>query len=128
MPMLWIETVAKDDLGSYAATVTDNCDHLEISQAAALDLFPDATVLAQPEGGVFCTGDNIFLFVSATGAQVFQWFKEDQALPGATDFFLSILDAGIEDSGTYMVDVIGGCNTASSEPAVVDVIECPPGP
>ena len=73
--------------------------------------------------------ENKFLFVSTTGGPSYQWFKDGKPIPDATDFFLSILDAAIEDSGAYHVAATYECNTVTSDIAFVDVIcgrACPP--
>lgn len=125
---LIIDPVGPDDTGLYQCLVSDNCDSIGASDTATLAISLDAAISQQPEGGSFCSGDNIFLFVSAVGAETYQWFKDGEALPDEIEFFLSIIDAGIEDSGAYEVDVIGACDTVTSEPAIVEVIDCDPGP
>lgn len=119
-----IDEVGIDHLGSYVCVVTDDCDLSSVSDEGLLIEHLQAVITGQPEGGEYCVGKNVFVFVSAIGAHTYQWYKDGQALPGETEFFLGILDATIEDSGAYDVDVIGYCNFVTSDEAQIDVIDC----
>ena len=79
-----------------------------------------------PMGATLCVGDSHFMIVSATGFPSYQWYKDDEPIPGATQLFFAITDATPEDEGVYNAVATNGCNSDTSDAAVVDVIDCAP--
>lgn len=120
-PLLFIEAVMPEDVGAYRCIVTSLCGQNTTSDAANL-FAHDVEITEQPVGAEPCVGDNVFLFVGAIGGPAYQWFKDDESIPGATSFFLSILDATLEDSGAYHVEATNDCNGVTSDVAIVEVI------
>lgn len=126
--VLVIEECGLEDVGAYRCLVTDMCGQTTSTEEASL-LIHNVEITKQPVGGTFCVAENIFLFVSATGGPSYQWFQNGRPIPDATDFFLSILDAAMEDSGAYHAVATNECNSVASDIASVDVIcggQCPP--
>lgn len=120
---LAMASVGPEDVGSYRCVVTDDCGQSTGSNEAMLNV-PLVGFTKQPEGGVFCSGDNIFLFAEVMNATTFQWFKDDLPIDGATEFFFGILDASPKDSGAYHVAITGMCDQDTSQDAEVTVIDC----
>ncbi len=120
---LIIDPVMPADLGQYRCAVTDGCGQTVTSQSAALAT-NTVVIETQPVGGDFCTGDLVFLTVTASGHDSYQWFKDGVPIPGATDFFFIIPSAVPEDSGAYHVVVSGPCSSVGSEAAIVTVTDC----
>ncbi len=125
-PTLVVESVAPEDVGSYHCAVTDQCMVTIHSESADL-VVPEVAITAQPVGGTFCVGQTVFIFVAVSDIATFQWFKDGVPIPGAVQFFLSIPNAAVEDTGAYTVEAVGQCNTVTSDEAFVEVIECADG-
>ncbi len=84
-------------------------------------LFPAVEITAQPVGATLCVGDDHFMSVQATEFPTYQWFKDGEPLPGATQFFFAIVDASFEDAGAYYVVATGACGSLASDIAVIEV-------
>ncbi len=96
-----------------------------------LAILPDVAMSQHPVGATLCAGDSHFMFVSATGSPSYQWYKDNEPIPGATQTFFVITDATPEDAGVYNVVATNGCNSDTSDDAVVEVNcggECPACP
>lgn len=119
-----LDNLDPSDVGSYHCVVTDDCGLSTPTQPASLSFAPPAGITLQPEGGEFCQASALTLFVIADGTPTFQWFKDDQPLAGATEFFYFIPELAPTDAGTYRVVATAPCDTAASDPAVVTVVDC----
>ncbi len=125
--VLSISDIQVSDGGFYSAVVTDLTGCVVTSQPAQLVILNPVTISSQPVGADVCVGDPITLFISATGVDSFQWFRDGQEIPGATSFFLSIGSATPSDAGDYRVDILDGCGvTTMSDSATVTVGDCGP--
>jgi beta-fructofuranosidase len=60
-------------------------------------------IAAQPSGGTIAAGSDFTFSVPATGARTFQWRKDGQAIPGATNASHRIRDVKMTDAGAYSV-------------------------
>ena len=49
---------------------------------------------------------------------------DDEPIPGATDFFLSVVNATCDDEGSYRVDLTNDCSFAQSESVSISVAGC----
>lgn len=122
---LTLSTVGDEDEGDYSCLVTDGCGTLVTSEPATLSVI-NLQINTHPQGGSFCTGSDITLFVSASGgATQFQWFKDGEAIKGETDFFLQIADATPSDVGDYYVSIANECVTLQSKSATINITACP---
>lgn len=122
-----IAAFGPEHLGAYRCEIVDGCESSSFSDLAVLSS-DDPTYNLQPEGGESCIGDNLFPYVEVTGDPDYQWFKDDEALPDATTFFLSILDATLQDSGTYHVVATNDCGESTSDEAIITIIDCDGAP
>lgn len=84
-------------------------------------------ILTQPRGGRVCVGRDFTLSVEVEGSLIdgFQWFKNGDAIDGATGPSLRLTDVELTDTASYRVDVIeiDGAHVSSSSATVV-VDEC----
>jgi hypothetical protein len=82
-------------------------------------------------GGAFASGANVFLFPEVSGnpsRYTFKWFKDDVAIPGASQSFLSLSSLRAEDSGVYSVEISAAGNKAKvSTRVTVDAPGAPSG-
>lgn len=77
-------------------------------------------ITRQPKGGIYLPSVNLRLSVTATGPNLsYQWFKESNSLPGATDATLTITNLSSGNTGTYHVVVSNPGATIPSSNAVV---------
>lgn len=93
------------DSGLYSCRVRGFCSDDELQSVEHL-LMPSV----QPEltedllQGVkqICTGSSLFSHVTASGTEVqYQWRRNGEAIPGATQSTLSVLQASAQDVGVY---------------------------
>lgn len=122
---LMLASVGPEQWGNYRCIVTDRCGQNVTSTAAIVSLQTGVEFTSHPEPGAFCEGDSIFLFATATGLPNYQWFKDGEPIPGATEFFHGITEATPTDSGTYHVEASNPCNAASSDTALITITDCP---
>ncbi|MEE9294086.1 MAG: trypsin-like serine protease [Phycisphaerae bacterium] len=123
-----IDPVTEEDFGLYRCRVSDGCGGVTFSRQQQLQL-GQVIIEEAPVGGTFCEGDVIFLVPGFTAVEtLYQWFKDDQPIPGANSPFLAISDAQLDDSGAYRLLATAPCNQALSDPAIVEVIECSADP
>lgn len=123
--VLVIEPVTPQDIGGYRCVVTDDCGQSTTSPSATLSLQPLVEIIEQPVGGTYCVGDPVFLFINATGFPDYQWFKDGVPIDGATAPFLAFVTISAEDSGVYHATAGNDCFSESSDPAMIDVLDCP---
>lgn len=68
-------------------------------------------------------GNNVNLYVSATGAGLtYQWRKDAAIIAGATDSGLTLADVVVADSGSYDCVISGICGAPATLAAVTVVI------
>lgn len=89
----------------------------------------DLPVIAtQPMPQTICVGDTLTLEVqlqSPTGAETFQWRRNDSPISGATGATLTIPNAATTNAGDYEVVVTNSCGPTTSTPAAVYVLGAP---
>jgi hypothetical protein len=119
-PTLSLFNVTSADAGSYTVVVTsDSCGSVE-SDPATLILNNGVEILDQPPNRTVCPGKSTGFAVRASGVGLsYQWRKNDQDIPGATDVSVAIFNATRADEGIYVVVVSGMCGSATSLPATL---------
>ncbi len=127
---LTIEDVSDGDAGFYSVEMTRRCGDVQASlrsQSVFLNVPAPVAITSDPVGDELCAGDDWTVFVSASSASDFQWFRNGQPLEGETNFFLFLTDVGIADGGIYTVRASNGCGFVESEPAQLVVAGCGDG-
>ncbi len=122
---LAIDEPEVEDTGSYDCRVTSACGGVTTSNAAEFlvsSALPEFTL--QPQDATLCEGQSHFMFVNATGLPLYQWFKDGSPIAAATAPFFVITEASARDAGVYYVAASNSCDDATSESAVVSVIQC----
>ncbi|MEK7953378.1 Ig-like domain-containing protein [Luteolibacter soli] len=87
------------------------------------------TITLQPVGASIGLHSSYTLRGAATGSATltYQWKRGTQDVPGATEPVLLIEDADVSDGGSYTLVVTNGVSSATSNAAVVSVLENVPG-
>jgi DNA-binding beta-propeller fold protein YncE len=127
-PSLILENVGESDVGVYRCAVTDGCGAMSSSGSAVLNIVPPLVMLIHPQDASVCLGEFVVLVSNASNPSSYQWFKDNQPVPGATDSILTISNAIPSDSGEYFVMSTDACSDVTSLVAVVSVEICQTGP
>lgn len=90
------------------------------SDQVAVQVIGKPTIVTPPNGGVFLAGSTVTLRVvaSGSGALSYQWFKDNQVLPGRTLDLLELQNFSIADVGAYSVEVSSTNSVPSQSPVV----------
>lgn len=130
-----------DGTNTYAyvipGTVTSGSQHrfrivsaeneLLVIETPNLTFNPRTTITTQPQQAWWgCEGSAMTLSIRAAGANLtYQWYRNEEPVPGATGMQLSIPSMQPSQAGTYTCHVTGACGTAISRPANVSVTTKP---
>lgn len=66
-------------------------------------------------------GEALRLAPETTGGESFQWFRDGQAIAGATSRYFIVNSVSAADAGNYSLAVVSGTNAVATPPAVVTV-------
>ena len=116
--------VNTNNSGVYSVTLTavGSCS-VSATTLVAVNVFPVVNITTSTDKSILCSGSSLVLSSSAANAAVYQWFKDNKLINGATTSNLTITSAG-----TYRADITntGGCLakrtisiTSASTPSVV---------
>ena len=89
---------------------------------------PTPLIATPPSSQAVWTGGSLVLSVSATGSGnlSYQWYRDTNLLPGATNATLTLASVGLADAGTYTVMVTNGDGgSVTSTGAIVTVASTP---
>ncbi|QTD52707.1 immunoglobulin domain-containing protein [Sulfidibacter corallicola] len=112
LPTFAIDAAQTTDAGNYHCEVTGGCGTVD-SSTAVLTVMTEPIITAQPEPTQVCAGNALNLSVTASGGGIaYQWFKDENALAGATQATLSIGATSANDAGSYQCRLINGCGNA----------------
>ncbi len=108
--------------GDYFVRATNKAGGSD-SEHIALTVQARPTITAQPIGFTLSRRQTLTLSVAATGtpAPSFQWFLDDEPIPGATSATYQVESASAFDTGVYKVAVTNSVATVFSRPASVVV-------
>ncbi len=122
-PTLTLVGIGPADAGAYDVVVTNDCGEA-ISAPAVVTLWPETTITTPPESQTACVGADVTLSVeAAAGPPVsYQWRRDGQDRPGATQAELVLPAVQPADAGLYDVVVTGACGTETSAAAELVVL------
>lgn len=125
--LLTISGIVPVDDGSYRCVVSGTCNTVN-SNPALLNSYLTTSISVQPLGTNVCENSPVSMNVSAVGDSLtYQWYKDGASLvnganiSGSTTPNLSISSAGLDDDGTYTVEVSGICGSEISNFAIVEI-------
>lgn len=125
--ILTLSSVQPTDAGNYSVMVT-NFAGTVTSTPATLAVNIAATISTQPTSQTVVAGTTATLSVNAAGTAPFtyQWQKDGQSIPGATQTELSILTTRA-GTAAYSVAITNAAGTTTSQPATLTVKTANPG-
>lgn len=117
---LTINNLLPTDIGAYTCYVNNT----ESSNAATVIVNKTTQIGQQPISADKCEGDNLTLFITATGTNLsYQWQKNNSDIALAINNNYTINTLTQTDAGNYRCIVTGQCNTATSETAFITVAQ-----
>lgn len=115
-----ISEVDPNDAGDYDVLVGEVCP--VASDEATLTIYEEDTAITeQPASVDACSGDTVVFTVEADNATEYQWQKDDEDIPDATEASYTIDSADAEHNGDYSVVVSNPCNSVVSDYATLTV-------
>ena len=80
-----------------------------------IKVVPVTRFLSQSNDTTICADQPVTLEIEAEGYNlVYSWFRNGTLVQSGPDFQLNLLPAGVDDSGSYRVEITGSCGTALS--------------
>ena len=108
--------------GVYQCRITGACSPQRTTDSAIVNIIDVPSITMGPEGADLTAGDDLSLMVTADGENLmYQWYKDGEAIDGATESSFSITGVVRSDSGMYTVRIWNRCDTTESERATVTV-------
>lgn len=86
---------------------------------------PALSIITQPEPRIVPVGAEVIFSAAAAGSEPirFQWWKDGASIEGATEAALHLSDVQVSDAGSYRVVVTNPDGQATSDTALLTVIE-----
>lgn len=121
-----VPTVRLADQGTYLVKISNAAGTIT-SGASSVTVLTRPRINLHPVGANIAPGGSVFLTVQASGSGTltFQWFKDDQIIPGATIPALIIGGAKSSDLGAYFVRVSNSAGSVESARAEVRFLAAP---
>ncbi len=96
-----------------------------VTNEASLTIWVAPSIVSAPTGFVGLIGESGKLEVVASGAPApqWQWFKDDQPIPGATQAVLLFASLQLADTGRYTVRAENPAGSVVSSPAEIHVLD-----
>jgi hypothetical protein len=111
------------DAGRYVCVVRNACGEVQTAEAVVEVVRLPRIVQDVPSAVAVQQGQPLVLEVQVSGDGVrYQWYKDGQAIAGATGARYEVAAATAGDAGTYWCVVWNGCDTVESGRARVSVV------
>ncbi|HON08960.1 MAG TPA: immunoglobulin domain-containing protein, partial [Verrucomicrobiota bacterium] len=124
--VLTIPSVTVSDNGDYAVLVSNGLSVIK-SRTAKLTVWLHPLIIVQTKTTNVNPGTIVVLNVQATSSTPihYQWRKNGVDIPGETNQSITIINAQLEQAGTYTVIATDSYGTTESEPADINVLVRP---
>lgn len=124
-PTLRISAAAPVHAGLYRVLITNVAG--STSAVAQLTVQAPPVITLPPVGGFAVPGGHFEFHVAATGDPplTYQWYFENEPVPGATSALLVIDPVSPAHAGEYTVEVRNAAGSVRSDPARLQVVEPP---
>ena len=122
-PKLAIAATKLGDAGVYQVVVNGVAG--AVTNVASLTIWVPPSIVAQPVGFSGKVGDSGQLSVTASGDPIptWQWYKEDQPIPGATEGTLHFGALQLTDAARYRVRAMNSAGVVDSATVTVSVVD-----
>ncbi|MEM7166206.1 MAG: LamG-like jellyroll fold domain-containing protein [Planctomycetota bacterium] len=121
---LTLTGVTAADSGGYTVTVMNTCGTATSEPALLMVGQAPTFVVAPTASPLWCPGDVIELSGVVSGeGNLYQWLRDDVAVPGATEASLMISPLTPADSGDYVLTVSNDCGAVASPAVAITVRE-----
>lgn len=127
-PSLTLQLDYPDQAGDYSVEVSNPFGSVS-SQAARVEVSQAPRIDRNPQSQLVAPGDPATFTVEVSGEEPFdyQWYLNNQPIPGATDATFSLASASDTDAGAYVVRVSNAYGSADSAPAILRIAQAIPG-
>jgi hypothetical protein len=117
-----------DQAGDYSVEVSNPFGSAQ-SLAARIEVSQAPRINRSPQSQLLFPGDPLTLVVEVSGEQPFtyQWYRNNQPIPGATGASFSLASVSEADAGFYVVRVANDFGTTDSAPAALIIAQAIPG-
>jgi hypothetical protein len=120
---LTVQTTAMQNGYKYRAKFTNDCG-MATTDAATLTVNTAPTITTDPLSLTVCLGSPATFTVVANGTNLsYQWYRNNDAVFGATSSSLTIPAASLANTGSYYVVVSNECGSVTSNTATLGVFD-----
>lgn len=112
---------AMDEVGIWGRRLSET----EILELAGRDITGPPVIVAQPQSATRYTGSTVTFAVDATGVRpvTYTWYHGTNAIPDSNTNRLVLTNLTLAAAGSYSVTVQNAAGTATSQPAVLTLLE-----
>lgn len=114
--------------GHYYCIVYNGCGNPDTSRKVTVNVDPLPRITSQTNIQQIMIGEKIHLRITAINADSYQWYKNNQIIPGATESEYIVENAQVEDGGDYRCLLKNKCGDVNSIVIKVTVMVPQPGP
>ncbi|MDP2187237.1 MAG: immunoglobulin domain-containing protein [Sphingobacteriaceae bacterium] len=109
--------------GSYFALLIGGCDTLR-TDTFNINVVNTPIVTLQPQGGSYCLGSQVASMPSLQNLSsgTYQWFKNGQAVAGATSRTLFFNSFAAADTGRYILRIASACDTSFTDTVQLNLL------
>lgn len=127
-PSLTLQLDFPDQAGDYSVEVSNPFGFVS-SRAARVEVSQTPRIDRNPQSQLLAPGDPAAFMVEVSGEEPFayQWYRNNQPIPGATEAAFSLASASDADAGAYFVRVSNAYGSADSALAILIVAQAVPG-
>lgn len=127
-PSLTLQLDYPDQAGDYSVEVS-NPFGVVSSRAARVEVSQTPRIDRNPQSQLVAPGDPVAFTVEVSGEEPFayQWYRNNQPIPGATEAAFSLASVSDADAGAYFVRVSNAYGSADSALAILNVAQAVPG-
>jgi hypothetical protein len=110
----------------YYMCMADNICGITESDEVLVNIGTTPAITWDPVGTQLCENETLILYADAQGENMFyQWYHNDEPIPGQTDTSLFIPNISDTMAGEYYFQAYNGCDAVNSDTVTVDIDPAP---